>query len=114
MSDQKNPKKTFAQLLADTKSSLYKIGQKILPRLGYLYILLLVCAVAYVISTVNQTFDLSSSSNTTSTTPSPDTSSTNFTFSFDAATVAKVKALSSGQANMTVTLPSGRINPFSE
>lgn len=116
MADQTKPKRTISQQLADMKGSLRKIGQQISPRLGYFYILLLVCAVAYVVSTVNQTFDQSGtiSSDATSSQNAQNTDSTNFTFSFDAATVAKVKALSSGASNMTVSLPSGRINPFAE
>jgi hypothetical protein len=116
MADQTKPKQTISQQLADMKGGLRKIGQQISPRLGYFYILLLVCAVAYVVSTVNQTFDQSGtiSSNVNSSQSAQDASTTDFTFSFDAATVAKVKALSSGAANMSVSLPAGRINPFSE
>ena len=88
-------KKTVQQLYADTVVSLRKVGQQVLPRLGYIYILLLVCSLAYVV-------------------PGADITTTNFTMSFDTATIAKVKALNGNTTNMNVSLPSGRINPFAE
>ena len=109
-------KKTVQQLYADTVVSLRKVGQQVLPRLGYIYILLLVCSLAYVVSTVNQTFDSADALSSSDTAPLPgaDITTTNFTMSFDTATIAKVKALNGNTTNMNVSLPSGRINPFAE
>lgn len=108
----KSEKQTFQQSFADATVSLRELGAKISPHLGFIYLAFILAGVTATVFVVNQTMqstDLGAAAVT-----SEKANEYVSLFNFDASTANKIKLLSTTNGTDTITLPSGRINPFSE
>jgi exopolysaccharide biosynthesis protein len=92
--------------------SLHGLVSKVAPHLGFIYLALVLTGITATVYIVNQTMQ--------STDPGQGTvtkeKATEYVslFNFDTATVNKIRQLTTTSGNTDSSLPSGRINPFSE
>ena len=98
------------QSLADLTLSLRSLAQKISPHLGFIYltfILIGITSVVYIVSQTMQSTDVGQGAITSQ-------KENEFVIPFDRTTISKLQTLSNENSSPSVSLPSGRINPFSE
>ena len=100
------PAKTSLNL-ADIQAQLKALLEKLRPHIGFAYTILLVLGLAAVGYFVLQTLHSSDAINTS------ESRDKSYSLNFDYTTMSKVHALNNTDT-VTITLPSGRINPFSE
>lgn len=104
-------KKSASESLKESLDALKAFGRKAEPRIGFVYIILLLSAIGLSIFLVGQTLRDTSSG------VAPQTTDDDFLIKFDDATIEKVRILNSttnGSSNTAPELPDGRINPFAE
>jgi len=104
------PKQSLSDSFKDISLQVKAFWQRVQPHLGFMYATVLLLGITYVVYIVTQSLN----SNIAPSAATPHATN-DFSIRFDDATINKVRALSgNGSANTNVTLPEGRINPFSE
>lgn len=96
---------TVKDLTAKAKQGV----QVVVEHSGFILLLLLIVVLGY--SVLNTGSALNAEAEVGD---SPDTTSSGYSVNFDPITRKKINELSSNQAPTEITLPEGRINPFSE
>ncbi len=110
MNDPKPTKPTLKQSFADIVASLRVVFAKVSPRLGFIYFSILLAGITGVVFITTQTMQSTDIGQGTEATQKMN----EYLIPFDQSTVAKLKALNSEGSSLKVTVPTGRINPFSE
>jgi hypothetical protein len=110
MTPQKDSKPTLQQSIAEIVVVLRALVAKISPHFGFMFFSLMLIGITSVVYIVNQTMQSAS----TGQSATAEKTASDYSIQFDQATITKLKNLSDTNATSGVTLPSGRINPFSE
>lgn len=95
----------------DLNTSLTELGNFLRRHMDLLFFLVLIAGIGYAIISSNEAL------NTTADTPTQDTknsASLDYSLGFDFVTRKKISQLLDPQSNTPISLPEGRINPFSE
>lgn len=104
------PKPTLQQSFASTVAMVQPVVQKIIPHLGFAFLICMLLGVTAVVFLVGQTMQLTSTGEDTATSQAL----SEYAIPSDQATISKLQALSNDNTSPNITLPGGRINPFSE
>ena len=104
------PKPTIDQSLKTFGVWLRATTQKIAPHFGFIYLSIMLVGITGVVYIVSQTMQSTDTGEGIGSTEKLSA----YTMSFDRTTITKVQTLSNQNGSLDVTLPSGRINPFSE
>ena len=110
INDTKAQKPTIKQSFADLTVSARAVLLKLSPRFGYIYFVLMLLGITSVVYIVSQTMQSTSIGEGVSTSQKL----SEYTITLDQSTISQVKALSNNNSSPSVTLPTGRINPFAE
>lgn len=110
MNEAKLTKPTLRQSFNDLLISLKTFGAKISPHFGFIYFALMLAGITAVVYITTQTMQSTDVGQGTE----ANQKMSEYTITFDQSTITKLKTLSGENNSPTITLPSGRINPFSE
>lgn len=103
---EQNPKKKQSLNLSELTTMLKPLGVLFKRHLVLIFIVLTLLALIYAVVTVNTILQQGSTT--------ADTATNKYDTRFDQATIDKINQLSNRDQTPSVSLPSGRINPFSE
>lgn len=104
------PKPNFQQSIADITASLRSLMIKVSPHLGFTYLVFMLIGITTVVYVVSQTMQSTDVGQGTVTNQKMN----EYVIPFDQTTISKLRTLNSDNTSPVVSVPSGRINPFSE
>ena len=110
MATKDSTKPNFQQSIKGLTDYFQALMVKISPRLGFAYLVLMLIGVTSVVYMVSQTMQSVDAGQGTVT----NQKLSEYVIPFDQVTISKLKQLNSDNVSPNVSLPSGRINPFSE
>lgn len=103
---------SMQQSMADLVLAIRSLTSKVVPHLGFIYLSLMLLGITTVVYLVGQAMQ-SSEIGQASITKEKEAEYTSL-FVFDPTTLKQIKTLGNENSSAAMTLPSGRINPFSE
>lgn len=103
-------KPTLKQSLSDFTNSLNSLAQKINPKLGFIYFCLLLIGITFVVYLASKTMQSTDTGGSAATSQKV----AEYSIPFDKKTITKIKSISTKNESPNISLPTGRINPFSE